>query len=110
MRLKNSSGYGKFLHGEAIAIGQVAAARLSQKILGLPSGDVERIEKLFVKRFAGEDQTECRPAQKTFCRHAARPKKSVAAKSSLSSLKNSAKVLWSQRVPERLNFAVLDEL
>lgn len=47
--IENSSGYGKFLHGEAIAIGQVAAARLSQKILGLPSGDVGRIEKLFVQ-------------------------------------------------------------
>ena len=47
--IENSSGYGKFLHGEAIAIGQVAAAKLSQKILGLPSGDVARIEKLFVQ-------------------------------------------------------------
>ena len=36
--VENSSGYGKFLHGEAISIGQIAAARLSQKILGLPSG------------------------------------------------------------------------
>jgi 3-dehydroquinate synthase len=47
--IENSSGYGKFLHGEAIAIGQVAAAKLSQKILSLPSGEVERIEKLFVR-------------------------------------------------------------
>lgn len=47
--IENSSGYGNFLHGEAIAIGQVAAAKLSQKILGLPSGDVARIEKLFVQ-------------------------------------------------------------
>ena len=47
--IENSSGYGKFLHGEAIAIGQVAAAKLSHKILGLPSGDVARIEKLFVR-------------------------------------------------------------
>jgi 3-dehydroquinate synthase len=46
--IENSSGYGKYLHGEAIAIGQVAAAKLSQKILGLPADDVERIEKLFV--------------------------------------------------------------
>jgi 3-dehydroquinate synthase len=45
--IENSSGYGKFLHGEAISIGQVAAAKLSQKILGLPQRDVERIEKLF---------------------------------------------------------------
>ena len=45
--IENSSGYGKFLHGEAISIGQVAAAKLSRKILGLPQRDVERIENLF---------------------------------------------------------------
>ncbi|HEY5297686.1 MAG TPA: 3-dehydroquinate synthase [Verrucomicrobiae bacterium] len=45
--LENSFGYGKFLHGEAISIGQVAAAKLSQTILGLPERDVERIESLF---------------------------------------------------------------
>jgi len=47
--IENSSGYGKFLHGEAIAIGQVAAAKLSREILGLPSGDVARIEKVFAQ-------------------------------------------------------------
>ena len=47
--IENSSGYGKYLHGEAIAIGQVAAAKLSRKILGLPSADVARIEQLFVR-------------------------------------------------------------
>ncbi len=45
--IENISGYGKFLHGEAIAIGQVAAAKCSQAILGLPEGDVARIENLF---------------------------------------------------------------
>jgi 3-dehydroquinate synthase len=47
--LENSAGYGKFLHGEAIAIGQMAAAKLSQKILGLSAGEVARIEKLFLR-------------------------------------------------------------
>lgn len=47
--IENSSGYGKYLHGEAISIGQVAAAKLSHKLLGFPSGDAERIEKLFVR-------------------------------------------------------------
>jgi len=47
--IENSSGYGKYLHGEAISIGQVAAAKLSHKILGLPSADVARIEKLFAQ-------------------------------------------------------------
>jgi 3-dehydroquinate synthase len=47
--IENSSGYGRFLHGEAIAIGQVAAAKLSQHLLGLPSGEATRIEKLFAQ-------------------------------------------------------------
>ena len=47
--IENSSGYGKFLHGEAISIGQVAAAKLSQKTLGLPERDVQRIENLFLR-------------------------------------------------------------
>ena len=44
--IENSSGYGKYLHGEAIAIGQVLAARLSVSLHGLPAGDALRIEKL----------------------------------------------------------------
>ncbi|HEX5399542.1 MAG TPA: 3-dehydroquinate synthase, partial [Verrucomicrobiae bacterium] len=45
--IENISGYGKVLHGEAISIGQVAAAKLSRGLLGLPQRDVERIENLF---------------------------------------------------------------
>lgn len=41
------SGYGKYLHGEAIAIGQIAAAKLSRRLRGLPAKDVTRIEALF---------------------------------------------------------------
>jgi 3-dehydroquinate synthase len=41
------SGYGKFLHGEAIAIGQVAAAKLSVALSGLSAGEARRIEALF---------------------------------------------------------------
>lgn len=41
------SGYGKYLHGEAISIGQVAAARLSKEITGLPDSEVDRIRELF---------------------------------------------------------------
>lgn len=39
-------GYGKFLHGEAIAVGQVAAARLSQALAGLEAQAAARIEGL----------------------------------------------------------------
>ncbi|HWW01764.1 MAG TPA: 3-dehydroquinate synthase [Candidatus Acidoferrum sp.] len=45
--LEAISQYGRFLHGEAISIGQVAAARLSSQVLGLPESDVGRITLLF---------------------------------------------------------------
>lgn len=41
------SGYGEYLHGEAISIGQIAAARISSDIHGLPAADVRRIHDLF---------------------------------------------------------------
>ncbi len=41
------SGYGKFLHGEAISIGQVAAAKISAEQSGLSEEDVARITQLF---------------------------------------------------------------
>src|SRR5437899_1513555 len=45
--LEAISHYGKYLHGEAISIGQVAAAQLSAQVLGLSQIDVERIRSLF---------------------------------------------------------------
>ena len=41
------SGYRRYLHGEAIAIGQVAAGRLSAMHSGLAKADAERIAILF---------------------------------------------------------------
>ena len=45
--LEAISRYGRFLHGEAISIGQVLAARLSRETLGLPAADASRIVRLF---------------------------------------------------------------
>jgi 3-dehydroquinate synthase len=45
--LEAISHYGKYLHGEAISIGQIGAARISALTLGLSAVDVARIEKLF---------------------------------------------------------------
>jgi 3-dehydroquinate synthase len=45
--LEAISHYGKYLHGEAIAIGQVAAADISAQVLGLPAPEVARIEAIF---------------------------------------------------------------
>jgi 3-dehydroquinate synthase len=47
--LEATSGYGKYLHGEAISIGQVAAAGLSNWYAGLPPVDMRRIWTIFTK-------------------------------------------------------------
>jgi len=47
--IETISGYGKFLHGEAISIGQVAAAKLSVKASGLSPDEAARIERLFMR-------------------------------------------------------------
>lgn len=40
------TGYSRYLHGEAVAIGMVYAARLSARVLGLSEREVERITAL----------------------------------------------------------------
>ena len=45
--LEAISRYGKFLHGEAISIGQVAAAQISAELSGLSADDMVRIANLF---------------------------------------------------------------
>jgi len=47
--IENSAGYGKYLHGEAISIGQVFAARLSQRLHGMADKDSRRIEALLAR-------------------------------------------------------------
>jgi 3-dehydroquinate synthase len=44
--LEASAGYGSYLHGEAVAIGMVAAARLSEQHAGLSTDEVIRLERL----------------------------------------------------------------
>ncbi len=43
--IEQVAGYGAYLHGEAVAIGLVAAARLSERLGYLRSGDVVRVER-----------------------------------------------------------------
>jgi 3-dehydroquinate synthase len=47
--LEAISGYGKYLHGEAISIGQVWAAQLSERLAGLPPADTARIRALLAR-------------------------------------------------------------
>jgi len=108
--IENISGYGTYLHGEAISIGQVAAAKLSRKILGLPERDVERIENLF--RNAGlpvQIGLDSRKRQKLL--DAMRLDKKVSGGEIKFVLAEKiGKVGWNQRVPENLIRGVLDEI
>ena len=108
--IENISGYGTYLHGEAISIGQVAAAKLSRKILGLPERDVERIENLF--RNAGlpvQIGLDSRKRQKLL--DAMRLDKKVSGGEIKFVLAEKiGKVRWNQRVPEDLIRGVLDEI
>ena len=44
--IEASAGYGNYFHGEAVAIGMVAAARLSSKYAGLSADEVSRLNRL----------------------------------------------------------------
>ena len=44
--LEAAAGYGQYLHGEAVAIGMVVAARLSSLHSGLPINEAKRVEVL----------------------------------------------------------------
>jgi 3-dehydroquinate synthase len=44
--IETASGYGTWLHGEAVAAGMVLAARLSERTTGLPANDRARLEIL----------------------------------------------------------------
>jgi len=105
--IENSSGYGKFLHGEAIAIGQVAAAKLSRQMLGLLTRDVERIEKLFVR--AGLPvRTKLNPVKRQKLFGAMRlDKKVTGGEVKFVLAKKIGRVVWGQKVPSSLIESVL---
>ena len=44
--IETATGYGTWLHGEAVGAGMVLAARLSERVLGLPRPDTERLSAL----------------------------------------------------------------
>jgi 3-dehydroquinate synthase len=108
--IENISGYGKYLHGEAIAIGQVAAAKISAELTGLPPADVRRMADLFHR--AGLPVTiKLNPAQRKKLFAAMRLDKKVSGGEIKFVLaRQIGKVVWGQRVPEALIHRVLDEI
>jgi 3-dehydroquinate synthase len=106
--LEAISGYGRWLHGEAIAIGQVAAAKLSADLAGLPAGDAQRIEELFAS--AGlPTEIELSAAQRKKLIAAMKLDKKVSGGEIKFVLaRRIGKVVWGQRVSEDLIDQTLD--
>jgi 3-dehydroquinate synthase len=108
--LEAISRYGKFLHGEAISIGQVAAAKLSAKVLGLPQSDVRRIKNIF-QRAGLPTRIKLNSAQRKNLFAAMKLDKKVrAGEIKFVLAKKIGKVFWNQGVSDDLIHQTLDEL
>ena len=99
--LEAISGYGKYLHGEAISIGQVAAAELSTRLSGLPPAERNRIRALF--QAAGLPvQVKLNPASRQKLFSAMRLDKKVSGGEIKFVLAHHiGKVVWGHAVPHR---------
>lgn len=105
--IENSVGYGRYLHGEAISIGQVAAARLSSEVLGFCGGCAERVRDLF-RRAGLPTEIHLNPAQRTRLLAAMKLDKKVSGGEIKFVLAHDiGEVVWGQRVPEALVKRVL---
>jgi len=108
--IENISGYGKFLHGEAISIGQVATAKLSHKVLGLPERDVERIGNLF-QRAGLPVQIQLNSLKRQKLLNAMRLDKKVSdGEIKFVLAEKIGKVVWNQRVPANVIHSALNEI
>jgi len=108
--LEAISSYGKYLHGEAISIGQVAASYLSAALLGMPGQDVERVRELFFR--AGLPVcVKLSPAQRKALLEAMRLDKKVSAGEIKFVLaRGIGRVEFGQSVPDDLVNRILDRI
>lgn len=108
--LEAISHYGTYLHGEAISIGQVAAARLSTQLLQFPADQGRRIEALLAR--AGLPvSVKLTRAQRLKLSQAMRLDKKVSGGEIKFVLaRKLGSVIWGQKVPETTLNATLDSL
>jgi 3-dehydroquinate synthase len=103
------SGYGKYLHGEAISIGQVAAAKISQRETGLAESEVVRIKNLF-KRAGLPTSIKLAAAQRKRLFDAMKVDKKVSGGQIKFVLaKKIGQVRWGEQVPEEVILSVLND-
>ena len=105
--IENISGYGKYLHGEAISIGQMAAAMISVMV-GLSVGEVERIGMIF-RRIGLPLGIQLSASQRKKLLAAMRlDKKVTGGEVKFVLAKKIGEVVWGQDVPETMFRGVLD--
>jgi len=108
--IENISGYGKYLHGEAISIGQVAAAMISAELFGMSSAESQRIRDIFRKaglptqiRLSGVQRKKLFAAMRLDKKVSGGEIKFVLAK-------RIGETVWGQKVPEQLIQTTLDSI
>ena len=108
--LEAISHYGKYLHGEAISIGQILAAKLSSQLAGLPIRDVQRITNLF-QRAGLPAQVRLTASQRRRLSAAMRLDKKVSAGELKFVLaRNIGRAIWGRPVANDLICHALDEV
>jgi 3-dehydroquinate synthase len=106
--LEAISSYDKYLHGEAISIGQVASAKLSRELAGLSEKDSTRIAELF-KRTGLPTQVKLNASQRPKLFAAMKLDKKVSdGEIKFVLAKRIGKVVWGQRVPDAAIQKALD--
>ena len=108
--IENISGYGKYLHGEAISIGQVATAKLSSGLMGLSGNDAGRIRDLFKRAGLPAGIKLSTPRRRKLFAAMRLDKKVSGGEIKFVLARKIGNVTWGQRVPENLINRALDEI
>jgi 3-dehydroquinate synthase len=108
--IENISGYGKFLHGEAISIGQAATAKLSFGRMGLSGDDAGRIRDLFKRAGLPVGIKLSTPLRRKLFAAMKLDKKVSGGEIKFVLARKIGNVTWGQRVPENLISQALDEI
>jgi 3-dehydroquinate synthase len=104
------SGYGHYLHGEAISIGQVAAAHLSNALTGLSPIEVERIRVLFERAGLPVSLRLAAAARARLFNAMKLDKKVSGGEIKFVLARKIGEVRWGQQVPEALAHMALDKI
>jgi 3-dehydroquinate synthase len=108
--IENISGYGKYLHGEAISIGQIAAAEISAQTIGLPQRDVKRVRRIFQQAGLPTSVSLDSGARKKLFAAMRLDKKVSGGEIKFVLARKIGEVIWGQRVPQRAIHAALVHL